>query len=147
MTTIEGNGEERSTQGGERLGWTFTDGLVLILGGYFDQNKRMPMQDAAFSVRATDLIGESPARDFEAFKGLGFFLNDRVHTIQQFGKALTSLTSMRMLDGSPNGKFVYEEGGFWDAVRELEAAVDEDELKVYNEIADQLAKEFYEQVG
>lgn len=138
--------QRRVEAGGERLDWTFTDGLMLILGGYFDQNKRMPVQDITFNVRAAQLIGESPARDFEAFKGLGFDSKDWAYTFFQFEKAITNLASVNMLDDSPNGRFVYEEGGFWDAVRELEDAAGEDELRVYNQIADQLAKEFYKPV-
>jgi len=138
--------QRRVEAGGEELGWTFTDGLMFILGGYFDQNRRLPASDDEFSLRVMQLIGESPARDFEAFSSIDFSINHRVYTVQQFGKTLTSFSSMKMLDDSPNGKFVYEEGGFWDAVRELEEAAGEDELRVYNQIADQLAKEFYKPV-
>ena len=118
------------------------DGVVLVLGRYYQHHPKLPVDLKSFNERLVTAIRHSPAVDFEMFTGLDIQGGTRPfsHTID---KALMSLRGMGILyDGLTvrTGLRVQEGGDFESYKEELRAALPEEKLVVLDAIADSLAE-------
>ncbi len=132
----------------ERLQNAELEVFVLILGGYFEQSIRLPAELNMFIAKAGELINELPDNEFIFFKRRGFVRGFEQHIGHQFEKTTRALTNMGLLEDSYNGNFVSNRLEFWETVRKFEADTKDggdEEMKVYNLVADQLAQEFYDE--